>query len=82
MVSNYRDYVFVSNHGDYGDYVFVSNHGDYGDYVFCLELRRPRGLRFRLRGWGWSYRSVFREEQSFFVEVGTVEVDKKAIGDA
>ena len=72
MVSNYRDYVFVSNHGDYGDYVFVSNHGDYGDYVFvsnhgdygdyvfCLELRRPRGLRFRLRGWGWSYRSVFQ----------------------
>lgn len=55
----------------------VSNHGDHEYYT-----KKTTGTIFQVEGMGLVLvLSVgLPEEQSFFVEVGTVEVDKKAIG--
>lgn len=55
----------------------VSNHVDYEYYT-----KKTTGTIFQVEGMGLVLvLSVgLPEEQSFFVEVGAVEVDKKAIG--
>lgn len=59
----------------------VSNHGDHEYYT-----KKTTETIFQVEGMGLVLVLVLvlsvglPEEQSFFVEVGTVEVDKKAIG--